>query len=257
MTKRLENKVVLVTGAAQGIGAAIGRRMAEAGAIVIASDLAAETARAGVPESALALALDVTSAAAWSGAVETIQSRYSRLDVLVNNAGTGTREAFEQGTLESWRSMFAINLESAILGVQSTLALLRASAGDRLGGSSIVNIASIAGLVGLPGQAAYNSSKAAVGHLSRSLAIEFAVNSYNVRVNSIHPGMIWTPLMEKALTMWPEIGEGGADAVAALAPLRRMGRPDDVAYGAVYLASDESAYVTGAQLVIDGGLTAV
>lgn len=135
--------------------------------------------------------------------------------------------------------------------------MLRQSAGDRLGGSSIVNIASVAGLVGLPGQAAYNTSKAAIGHLSRSLAIEFAVSGYNVRVNSIHPGMIWTPLMEKALEMWPEIGDAGKDAIAAMAPLRRIGRVEDVAWGAVYLASDEAAYVTGSQLVIDGGLAAV
>ena len=257
MAKRLEKKVVLVTGAAQGIGAAIACRMVDEGGIVIASDLSAEAARAGVPGCALALALDVTSPDAWRAAIDTIQSRDQRLDVLVNNAGTGTREAFEDGTLEGWRMLFSLNLESAVLGIQAALPLLRASAGDRLGGSSIVNIASVAGLVGLPGQAAYNSSKAAIGHLSRSLAIEFATKAYNVRVNSIHPGMIWTPLMQKALQMWPEIGEGGAEAVAAFAPMRRLGRPDDVAYGAIYLASDESAYVTGSQLVIDGGLSAV
>lgn len=257
MANRLKDKVILVTGAAQGIGAAIGSRMAEEGATVIASDLSEASARAGVPGCALALTLDVTDAAAWQSAVQSIQSKFGRLDVLANNAGTGTREAFEDGTLEVWRTLYAINLESVVLGIQATLPMLRAAAGDRLGGSSIVNIASVAGLVGLPGQAAYNTSKAAVGHLSRSLAIEFATKAYNVRVNSIHPGMIWTPLMQKALQMWPEIGEGGADAVAAFAPMRRLGRPDDVAYGAIYLASDESAYVTGAQLVIDGGLSAV
>jgi 3(or 17)beta-hydroxysteroid dehydrogenase len=257
MAERLKDKVILVTGAAQGIGASIGRLMVDEGATVIASDMTAASAKAGVPGGAEAHALDVTDAAAWKKVVDGIATRFGRLDVLVNNAGTATREAFEECTIEGWRAIFAVNVEGALFGMQECLPLLRAAAGNRLGGSSIVNIASVAGLVGLPGQAAYNSSKAAIGHLSRSLAVEFAHNGYNVRVNSIHPGMIWTPLMEKALRMWPEIGEAGAEAVAAMAPVRRMGRPEDVAYGAIYLASDESAYMTGAQLVIDGGISAL
>ncbi len=257
MAGRLQDKIILVTGAAQGIGASIGRLMAAEGATVIASDMTAAAARAGVPVAARALALDVTDPAAWKAVVEDIGQRFGRLDVLVNNAGTATREPFEQCTIEGWRAIFAVNTEGAFFGIQACLTLLRAAAGDRLGGSSIVNIASVAGLVGLPGQAAYNTSKAAIGHLSRSLAVEFAHNRYNIRVNSIHPGMIYTPLMEKALRMWPEVGEAGAAAVAAMAPVNRMGRPEDVAYGAIYLASDESAYMTGAQLVIDGGLAAL
>lgn len=257
MAARLKDKVILVTGAAQGIGACIGRFMVDEGATVIATDMTAAGASAGVPKAAESLALDVTSAQAWKAVVDAIGARYSRLDVLVNNAGTATREPIEQCTLEHWREMFAVNSEGPFLGIQACLPLLRKSAGDRLGGSSIVNIASVAGLVGLPGQAAYNTSKAAIGHLSRSLAIEFAVSGYNVRVNSIHPGMIWTPLMEKALKMWPEIGDAGKEAVANMAPVRRMGRVEDVAWGAVYLASDESAYVIGSQLVIDGGIAAV
>lgn len=257
MSARLKDKVILVTGAAQGIGASIGRLMVEEGAMLIATDMSAEAARAGVPQAAAVYALDVTSAPAWKSVVDAISSRFGRLDVLVNNAGTATREAFDHSTIENWRAIHAVNVEGAFFGMQACLPMLRAAAGTRPGGSSIVNIASIAGLVGLPGQAAYNTSKAAVGHLSRSLAIEFATNGYNIRVNSIHPGMIWTPLMEKALRMWPEIGEGGVDAVAAMAPMRRLGRPEDVAYGAIYLASDESAYMTGAQLVIDGGIAAV
>lgn len=257
MSARLKDKVILVTGAAQGIGACIARFMVDEGSMVVATDVTAEGARKGVPGAAAALALDVTRELAWKQVIDEITARYGRLDVLVNNAGTATREPIEQCSLEHWRSMFAVNAEGPFLGVQACLPLLRQSAGDRLGGSSIVNIASVAGLVGLPGQAAYNTSKAAIGHLSRSLAIEFAVSGYNVRVNSIHPGMIWTPLMEKALEMWPEIGDAGKDAIAAMAPLRRIGRVEDVAWGAVYLASDEAAYVTGSQLVIDGGLAAV
>jgi NAD(P)-dependent dehydrogenase (short-subunit alcohol dehydrogenase family) len=257
MAMRLKDKVVLVTGAAQGIGACIGRLSVDEGATVIATDTSAEGARAGVPKAAEACTLDVTDAVAWKAVLDRISAQFGRLDVLVNNAGTATREPFEQCTIEHWRSLFAVNCEGAFLGIQACLPLLRAAAGDRLGGSSIINISSVAGIVGLPGQAAYNSSKAAVAHLSRSLAIEFAHGGYNVRVNSIHPGMIWTPLMEKALRMWPEIGDGGVEAVAAMAPVRRMGRVEDVAYGAIYLASDESAYVTGAQLVIDGGIAAV
>lgn len=259
MSDRLSGKIVLVTGAAQGIGAAIGTLMSKEAATVVASDLTAESAQAGVLDAHHVIALDVSQPSAWQAAAEEVERRYGRLDVLVNNAGVATGQALEQCTLEDWRLHMTVNAEGAFLGIKTFLPLLKLGGKRRPAGASVVNIASVASLIGVPNQAAYNSSKAAVRQLSRSLAIEFAAHGFNIRVNAIHPGIVRTPLMLGALEKWRAAGnvkEATEEAAAAIVPMKRIAMPEDIGYGAVYLASDEAAYITGAELTIDGGWTA-
>lgn len=256
MPGRLDGRIALITGAAQGIGLGIATMFVKEGALVIATDLDEAAVRQAVPGAALAMRLDVTDPQCWAEVAENVHSHFGKLHVLVNNAGNATRQRLEDCSLADWRFMNAVNSEGPFLGVKALLDLLKVGAKDSVGGASIVNMSSVAGIAAFPGQSAYNTSKAAVAHFSKSLATEFAHYDYNIRVNSIHPGMTWTPLMEKALTMWPELGADPFAAASGMAPLKRMGTPEDIAFGAVYLASDEAGYVTGAQLVIDGGIAA-
>lgn len=254
---RLKNKVALVTGAAQGIGAGIAAMFAGEGAELIATDLAAIQ----VPGARHELELDVSKEAHWEVAARFVEAEFGRLDILVNNAGIECVLKLEELTLEQWRRVMAVNLDGAFLGCKSMLPMLRQGAKRCRTGAAIVNISSVAGLVGFPHQAAYNVSKAGVRHLTKSLAIEFAADGLKVRVNSIHPGCIRTPMLEgavRALTQSGGLGDGN-DAwaeVAALHPLNRIGTVEDIAQAAVYLASDEAGFVTGVELPIDGGWTA-
>lgn len=256
MGGRLSGRIALVTGAAQGIGHAIARLFIAEGATVVACDRDQATLAAVLPGAAAVMGFDVCSADAWQAAADQIGRDYGKLHVLVNNAGTGSRHKLEDCSLEDWRGLQAVNSDSVFLGCKTMLPLLRAGAKDSKGGASVVNMSSVAAIAAFPGQSAYNTSKAAVAHFSRSLATEFAHYGYNIRVNSIHPGMTWTPLMEKALKMWPELGDDPLGAASSMPPLGRMATPEDIAYGAVYLASEEAGYVTGTQLVIDGGIAA-
>ncbi len=258
---RLTSKVALITGAARGIGRAIAERFAREGASVVVTDLDAAGARRvveGLSTPGLALPLDVREESHWERAVGGAVERFGSLDVLVNNAGitgfdppTGAHDP-EHASLEAWRAVHATNLDGVFLGCKHALRVMRPPGR----GGSIINIASRSGLVGVSRAAAYASSKAGVRNHTRSVALYAAEMGYAVRCNSIHPGAILTPMWEPLLGATPEARSEAIAQFAAEVPLGRMGTPEEVAAMAVYLASDESLYVTGAEFVIDGGIMA-
>jgi NAD(P)-dependent dehydrogenase (short-subunit alcohol dehydrogenase family) len=261
MGQRLQGRTAFVTGAAQGIGAGIARAMAAQGAQLILSDLnEAGVAALAAELGARAIGHDVASEVEWNRAAELVEGAFGHLDVLVNNAGIEVVKPASETSLDDWRRVMSVNLDGVFVGCRTMQPLLNL-AGARGASASVINISSIAGLVGYPNQAAYNTSKAGVRHLTKSLAIEWAHHGHPIRVNSIHPGCIRTPMLELAVKGWIAEGSIPADAdpweaIAALCPMRRVGRVEDIAHGAVYLASDESAFVTGLELVIDGGWVA-
>lgn len=256
MGNRLAGKTALVTGAAQGIGAGIARAMAIEGARVIAADLNVAGCETLAAELGVEIqALDVTSERDWAAAAERITSTHGSLSILVNNAGVELVKPMTEHSLSDWRSLMAVNVDGLFIGCRTMQNLLASS-----GAASVINISSIAGLVGYPDQLAYNTSKGAVRHMTKSLAIEWASHALPIRCNSIHPGCIRTPMLEMAVEGWVREGSIPPDdpwaAVAALCPLNAVGSPEDIAMGAVYLASDEARFVTGIELVIDGGWVA-
>lgn len=250
--KRLQQKVAIVTGAAGGMGAAIARLFAEEGAKVVATDVQVEKLTNWVNHAhseglaISALEHDVVSETDWARVVDFAATLYGGVDILVNNAGIyRPMETTEASSLEQWHQVIDTNLTSAFVGVKAALPYLK-----RSGKGSIVHISSIAGLVGGNG-AAYSASKAGMRLLSKDQAVEFA--PHNIRVNSIHPGGVLTPMTEGLLAMDP----AALDAMMkAMCPLGRIGQAMEIAYGALFLASDESSYITGSELVIDGGLAA-
>lgn len=257
---RLQGKIALVTGAAQGIGAGVARAMAREGAAVIAADRNVAGVEALAAEiGAEPLALDVTSEADWAKAAAQIDAAHGKLSILVNNAGVELVKPMTEHSLADWRGLMAVNVDGLFLGCRTFQALL-AKGGSAGGPASVINVSSIAGLVGYPDQLAYNTSKGAVRHMTKSLAIEWAAHRLPIRCNSVHPGCIRTPMLEMAVEGWVREGSIPADdpwaAVAALCPLNAVGLPEDIAMGAVYLASDEARFVTGIELVIDGGWVA-
>jgi NAD(P)-dependent dehydrogenase (short-subunit alcohol dehydrogenase family) len=258
---QLTGKVALVTGGASGIGAASATALAREGAAVVLTDL--QDDKGGALADAITrsggqaryLHHDVTSEEAWVGVIAEVKAAHGRLDILVNNAGIGIGSpSITTMSLEDFRRQQAVNVEGVFLGVKHGLAFMR-QAGH---GGSIINISSVAGLKGSPTLAAYSATKGAVRLLSKAVALECAAARDGVRVNSVHPGIIETPIW---LSIVP--GESGSnagpdlDALSATAvPVGVKGLPDDIANGVVWLASEESRYVTGTELVIDGGLTA-
>ncbi len=249
---RLHNKVAIVTGAAGGMGAAIARLFAHEGALVMATDIQFDKLNDWVQESRLTslridcMAHDVTSEADWQEVIAKTLHLYGEIDILVNNAGVYLpQETTEATSLKRWNQILSINLTSAFLGTKAALPSLKKS-----GKGSIVHISSIAGLVGGNG-AAYSASKAAMRILSKDQAVEFA--PFNIRVNSIHPGGVLTPMTAH---LFPAEAAERDAMMSAMCPLGRIGEASEIAYGALFLASDESSYVTGSELVIDGGMTA-
>ena len=254
---RLSNKVALITGAAAGIGAAIARRFVAEGAVVWVTDIDPEAGQAAAAAiGARFAALDVGEEGDWVRVLAAVAARDGRLDVLVNNAGitglgdTAAAHDPEHTSLEEWRRVHRINLDGVFLGCKHAIGAMRP---QRSG--AIVNISSRSGLVGIPGAAAYASSKAAVRNHSKTVALWCAQQGLNVRCNSVHPAAILTPIWE------PMIGDGPdrAARMAALVkdtPLKRFGTVEEVAALVVYLATDEAGYVTGAEFDIDGGLLA-
>lgn len=249
---RVGGKVALVTGGASGLGEAIARRLAAEGATVIVADLV-EPAMDDVEF----VRLDVADEAQWIGAMAALKSRHGRLDAAVNCAGTNVARSFPaETTLADWRTVMAVNLDGVFLGTKHALALMRdaAPAGTTAKGS-IVNVSSIMGLVAMPDIAAYCASKGGVHLYSKSVALSCAEQRLDVRVNTVHPGFIDTPLLRRAMARFDDPDEARR-RYDALQPVGRVGEPDDVAWGVLYLASDESKFVTGSELVIDGGYTA-
>ncbi len=253
MAGRVAGKVALVTGAASGLGAASARLLAREGARVLLSDVqderGAEVAKE-LGDSARFVHLDVTSEPGWIAAIEEATRAFGRLDVLVNNAGIGLLADVEATSLADWRAVHAVNLDGVFLGCKYAIPAIRAG-----GGGSIVNISSISGLVAGHNLAAYNSSKAAVRHLTKSVALHCARTKSGIRCNSIHPTFVDTPILHAMLHMSPD-PEAARRKLAAQIPLGAIGDPDDVAWAVVYLASDESKLMTGSELVLDGGLSA-
>ena len=260
---RLAGKVALITGAASGIGKACACRFAHEGARVIAADIReceetlAEISReSGFCRSELH---DVTDESSWVKLIATLQSACGRLDVLVNNAGIVIAGALTETRLADWRRQHGVNADGVFLGMKHALPLMRAG-----GGGAIVNVSSTAALKGAAGLAAYAASKGSVRALSRSMALECANLKDGVRVNSIYPGVIATPIYDTLEGVPHQLAEESGkrplardpDALAtAFVPLGMKGQPEDIAAAALYLASDEARYVTGAELVVDGGLS--
>jgi NAD(P)-dependent dehydrogenase (short-subunit alcohol dehydrogenase family) len=259
MTIQLDDTIALVTGAAGGIGRAVCRALKEAGATVIATDLA-ETA--DVPGADAYWRHDVTSETDWARIAADLGVKYRRLDALVNIAAIAPVESIEKTTLAAWRKIQAVNVESILIGTQAMLPLLKESGKTRKGGASVVNFSSVGGQRGAAFTAAYCTSKGAVKLFSKSAAIEFGALRYNIRVNSVHPGGIHTEMMHTIMDRYVELGgvpsRAAAEAgVIASHPLGRMGEPEEIGGGVVYLCSSEASFVTGSEFVIDGGFTAV
>ncbi len=264
---RLDGKVALVTGAGRGIGAASARRLAAAGAAVLVSDLSETDARlvadtiARAGGNAIPLRLDVTSEVDWFGAVKQAEERLGGLDVLVNNAGIAFAKPTEQTGLDEWRRITAVNVDGVFLGTRACSGLLKQRAQRWPGGSAIVNVSSIYGLVGTDAAAAYSMTKGAVRLFTKSTALEFARAGQRVRVNSVHPGYIDTDMGQCAMAALVERGlakdtDAARAALASFHPLGRMGQPEDVAAAVNFLVSDDAAFITGTELVVDGGYTA-
>lgn len=250
---RVEGKVALVTGAASGLGAAAVAMLAGEGARVVAGDLDLEKAQAALQslgDRVYALRQDVTSERDWELAVQRVLERFGRLDILVNSAGILLLQDIESTSLEDWRRVHAVNLDGCFLGCKAAIGAMK-----RSGGGSIINLSSVSGLVGGHNLAAYNSSKGGVRLLTKSVALHCARQGYGIRCNSIHPTFIDTPMLE-ALLDRAEDPEAVRASLTRQIPLGRLGRTEDVGQMILYLASEESAFVTGTEMVIDGGATA-
>lgn len=261
MAGRLQGKVALVTGAGSGIGAACVRAFVAEGARVLATDIDANAVAATVAdlgESAFAMGLDVASEVQWQAAIDAVVTRFGSLNVLVNNAGLARGAKITEVSLEDWRFQFAVNVEGVFLGTKHAIPAMVNS-----GSGSIINISSIDGFMGAPLRTPYCATKGAVAGFTKAVAMECCEFGEPVRVNSVHPGPVATNIFASALPHSdPAMVEamGGPEGIAAYylrnTPMTRFAMPDEIASACIYLASDESAFMTGSQLVIDGGFTA-
>jgi 3(or 17)beta-hydroxysteroid dehydrogenase len=253
---RLDGKVAFLSGAARGIGGATARLMVKAGARIAIGDVLDEPGRKIAKElDALYVHLDVTQEASWAAAMDATVKKFGKLDVLVNNAGVFNGKGVEDASMDEWHRLVAVNLTGVVLGTRAALPHLKKSKG------CIVNLASIAGLVGSQLDPLYSLTKGGVTTFTKSIALEFGRKGYGIRVNSIHPGVIDTDMGEQTFAARARYhGTNDTEAARKTAlsthPIGRLGLPNDIAKGIVFLASDDAGFMTGAGLVVDGGLTA-
>lgn len=246
---RVQGKVALVTGGASGLGAADSAALAREGATVVVTDVNLASAQKVADEignGAIALALDVSSEGQWVAVLAEIESRFGRLDVLVNNAGVVLNADVEDTSLEKFRWVNSIMTDGVFLGMKHAIPLM--NKGD---GGSIINMSSVGALLGYPIYFAYSAAKGAVRSMTKSVAVMAQVKGYKIRCNSVHPGAIETPMVQQAEGRPGQVQE----IPAGVLPFGTPGHPDDVAALVVFLASDESRFITGAELVIDNGVT--
>ncbi|MCC7038951.1 MAG: SDR family oxidoreductase [Burkholderiales bacterium] len=243
--KRLEDKVALVTGGCGALGRAICQRLTDEGARVVAGDVKSNPS---VPEAVL---LDVTSEASWTAALEQVLTRHGQLDILVNNAGITSPAPldFEEVTLDEWRELFSVNAEGVFIGTREAIKIMK----TRSGPGFIVNIGSIAGYYGVNKASAYGASKATVRSITKQAAISVARLGYDIRINSVHPSYVWTPLVKGRLAREYGSEQAGLDAVRKMNPLGRLVEPHDVAAAVAFLSSNDARMIHGADLVIDCG----
>jgi len=264
---RLDGKVALISGAARGIGGETARLMAQAGARVVIGDMLDEQGRqtAAAINAAGGQAeyvhLDVTQEEQWAAAVGLATRRFGKLDVLVNNAGVFIGKGIEEISLGEWDRLVAVNMTGVFLGTRVAVQALREAAASSEHGSAIVNLASIAGIVGSQLDPLYSMTKGGVTLFTKSAALEFARKGYRIRVNSIHPGVIQTDMgaqtfVSRAQRLGTNDTSAVRQAVTETVPWGRLGVPADIAKGIVFLASDDAGYMNGAGLVVDGGVTA-
>ena len=255
---KLEGKVALISGAASGVegelmgfGGATARLFVREGAKVVLGDINEEAGQKTASQirevggDAIFVRLDVTSEQDWIDAVQATVSEFGRLDVVVNNAGTSARFTVEETTEEVWDGQLNVHAKGVFLGTKHAIPEMR-----KVGGGSIINVSSIMGIVGSPGSPAYSAAKGAIRIFTKAAAVQYAKE--RIRVNSVHPGFCMTPMTEKTFTTT----EYGASLLETIIPTGAYGDADDIARGILFLASDESSYMTGSELVIDGGVTA-
>jgi 3(or 17)beta-hydroxysteroid dehydrogenase len=264
---RLQGKVALISGAARGIGAETARQMAAAGAAVVIGDVLAERAHEVAQEiskaggQGLAFSLDVTMEASWTAAVAVATNKFGRLDILVNNAGIFLGKDLLDATMEDWNRLVAINMTGVWLGTKVCAPTLAECGKASPHGSAIVNLASIAGIVGSQIDPLYSMTKGGVTLFTKSAALSFGRKGWKIRVNSIHPGVIETDMgaqtfVSRARQAGSNDVEGARSVALKQHPIGRLGVAEDIALGIVFLASDEAGFMTGSGMVVDGGLTA-
>jgi NAD(P)-dependent dehydrogenase (short-subunit alcohol dehydrogenase family) len=261
---RLDGKLAFISGAARGIGAETARLMIEAGAKIGIGDVLDERGREivrALGADAFYHHLDVTREDDWNAALAATAARFGGIDILVNNAGMFLGKGIEEASLDEWHRLVSINMTGVFLGTKLAIPALRERAATSAHGSAIVNLASVAGLVGSQLDPLYSMTKGGVTLFTKSAALEFARKGYRIRVNSIHPGVIQTDMGEQTFTARARShGSNDVEAARQVAlsthPIGRLGIPNDIAKGIVFLASDDAGFMTGAGLVVDGGLTA-
>jgi NAD(P)-dependent dehydrogenase (short-subunit alcohol dehydrogenase family) len=250
---RVQDKVALVTGGASGIGLATAKLLVEEGATVVVADrdeAASTSAVAALGQRATFHRLDVTREDDLVAVTDAMVRDYGRLDILVNSAGVVLFKDIEQTTLDEWRALMAVNLDGTFLGCKHAVRVMKVR-----GGGAIVNMSSVAGLIGSGNLAAYSASKGGVRLLTKSVALHCARKGYNIRCNSVHPSFAETPMLQSMIVS-ARNPEKLAANFATAAPLGRLAQPIEIARSILFLASDESTFTTGAELVVDGGLTA-